>query len=154
MRRSRRDRARARGELGKKVAMCHLTLGEKGHPKTCASEYAALKREEAEAAAKVIGAKVCFLPYEDGLLPVNDEVKFAIAGVIRDCKPDLIITHHSRSIHKDHVSCHLNVPDAVFYAAVKASLLTTNPITVPVFCSPRTGRTARDSSPNSFWSER
>lgn len=104
---------------GRNVAMCHLTLGEKGHPNMPPADYAKQKREEAEAAAKVIGAQVYFLPYEDGLLPVNDEVKFALADVIRDCKPDLIITHHSKSIHKDHVSCHLNVPDAVFYAAVK-----------------------------------
>lgn len=103
---------------GNTVAMCHVTLGEKGHPKMAPEKYAARKRKEAEAAAKAIGARVYFLPYEDGLLPVNDEVKFAIADVIRDCQPDLIITHHSCSIHKDHVNCHLNVPDAVFYAAV------------------------------------
>lgn len=103
---------------GKKVAMCHLTLGEKGHPKMKPAEYAALKREEAQAAAEVIGAETYFLPYEDGLLPVTDEAKFAIADVIRDCKPDVIITHHGQSIHKDHVNCHLNVPDAVFYAGV------------------------------------
>ncbi len=104
---------------GRRVAMCHLTLGEKGHPKLSAADYAEQKRTEAHAAAEVIGAQVHILPYEDGLLPVNDEVKFALADVIRDCRPDLIITHHCRSIHKDHVNCHLNVPDAVFYAAVK-----------------------------------
>ena len=103
---------------GKKVAMCHLTLGEKGHPKMAPADYAAPKREEAAAAAKVLGAELYVLPYDDGLLPVSDEAKFAIADVIRDCKPDLIITHHSASIHKDHVNCHLNVPDAIFYAGV------------------------------------
>lgn len=102
----------------KKVAMCHLTLGEKGHPKMSPDEYAALKCKEAQAAAKVLGAKLYVLPYQDGLLPVSDEVKFAVAEVIRDCRPELIITHHSHSIHKDHVNCHLNVPDAVFYAAL------------------------------------
>lgn len=103
---------------GKKVAMCHLTLGEKGHPGMKPLDYAAQKRDEAEAAAGVIGARLYVLPYADGLLPVSDEVKFAIADSIRDCRPDLIITHHSRSMHKDHVNCHLNVPDAIFYAGV------------------------------------
>lgn len=103
---------------GKKVAMCHLTLGEKGNPKMAPAEYAALKREEAQAAADVIGAALYILPYSDGLLPVNDEVKFAIADVIRDCRPDVIITHHSRSIHKDHVNCSANIEDAIFYAAI------------------------------------
>ena len=36
---------------GRKVAMCHLTLGEKGHPKMSPADYADLKREEASAAA-------------------------------------------------------------------------------------------------------
>jgi LmbE family N-acetylglucosaminyl deacetylase len=103
---------------GKRVAMCHLTLGEKGHPGMQPGDYSALKREEAETAARVLGAELRILPYEDGLLPVSDEVKLAIADVIRDCQPDLIITHHSHSIHKDHVACHLNVADAIFYAGV------------------------------------
>jgi len=103
---------------GKKVAMCHLTLGEKGNPKMCPEGYAAQRREEVEAAAAVIGAKAYVLPYFDGTLPVNDEVKLKIADVIRDCKPDVIITHHFKSIHKDHVNCSLNVPDAIFYAGI------------------------------------
>lgn len=107
-----------RVNAGGSVAMLHLTLGEKGNLRMSPAEYAALKRQEAQAAADVLGAQVYFLPYEDGLLPVNDEVKFAIAGVIRECRPEVIVTHHCASIHKDHVNCHLNVGDAVFYAAV------------------------------------
>lgn len=103
---------------GRKVGMLHLTLGEKGHPRMSAEDYGLLKTDEARAAAEAIGAEVFFLPYSDGLLPVNDEVKLAIAGVIRECRPDVIITHHSQSMHKDHVNCHLNLPDAVFYAAI------------------------------------
>lgn len=104
---------------GRKVAICHLTLGEKGHPKMTPEDYASLKRQEAESAASVLDARLYVLPYLDGTLPVGDEVKFAVAEVIRDCRPNVIITHHSRSIHKDHTSCHLNVPDAIFYAAIK-----------------------------------
>ena len=103
---------------GKKVAICHLTLGEKGHSKMPPAEYAALKRGEAEEAARTIGAAVYFLPYLDGELPVSDEVKLAICDIIRECRPGAIITHWTKSIHKDHVSASLNVPDAVFYAGI------------------------------------
>ncbi len=103
---------------GKKVAMLHMTPGEKGHPTMSAERYAELKRVEAEYAAKAIGAKVYFLPYGDGELPVNDEVKFRIADVIRDCKPSVILTHWVKSIHKDHTNTALNVPDAQFYAGI------------------------------------
>ena len=105
---------------GKKVAMLHLTPGEKGHPTMSPERYAELKHTEAEYAAKAIGAQVYFLPYGDGELPVNDDVKFAIADVIRACKPSIILTHWLKSIHKDHTNTSLNVPDAMFYAALKA----------------------------------
>ena len=103
---------------GKKVAMLHLTLGEKGSKDMTPERYAELKHTEAEYAAKAIGAQVYFLPYKDGELPVNDEVKFAIADVIRECKPSIIHTHWEKSIHKDHINTNLNVPDAIFYAGI------------------------------------
>ncbi len=103
---------------GRKVAVCHVTLGEKGNPRMSPADYADLKRSEAAEAASALGAQVYILPYPDGLLPVSDEAKFTIADVIRDCKPNAIITHHSASMHKDHVNCHLDVPDAIFYAAI------------------------------------
>ncbi len=100
--------------------MCHLTLGEKGHPKKSADEYERQKRDEAMAAADVIGAEIYMLPYRDGELQSSDEVKFAICDVIRDCQPDVVLTHWNHSVHKDHVAASLAVPDAVFYAGVPA----------------------------------
>ncbi len=104
---------------GKKVAMCHLTLGEKGNPKMEIGAYTAQRREEVKAAADVLGAELYVLPWCDAELPVSDEVKLAIADVIRDCKPDVIITHHFKSIHKDHINTSLNVPDAMFFAGLR-----------------------------------
>ncbi len=104
---------------GKRVAMLHCTLGEKGHPTLAPTPYAEQKREEAHKAAAVLNAPVYFLPYGDGELPVGDEVKFAIADIIRDCKPDLILTHWQGSMHKDHTNTYLNMPDSIFYAALK-----------------------------------
>jgi N-acetylglucosamine malate deacetylase 1 len=106
--------------LGRKVAVCHLTLGEKGHPKKHADDYIKQKRDEAMAAADMIGAELYMLPYQDGELKASDEVKFAICDVIRDCRPDVILTHWKHSVHKDHVACYNSVPDAMFYAGIPA----------------------------------
>jgi LmbE family N-acetylglucosaminyl deacetylase len=106
--------------LGRRVAMCHLTLGEKGHPKKSADEYERQKRDEAMAAADVIGAELYMLPFHEGELEASDELKFAICDVIRDCSPDVVLTHWSHSMNKDHVATSLAVPDAVFYAGVPA----------------------------------
>jgi LmbE family N-acetylglucosaminyl deacetylase len=104
---------------GKRVAMLHCTLGERGHPTLNAAEYAKQKRAEAEKAAAVLNAPVYFLPYKDGELPVDEVVKFAICDVIRECRPDVVLTHWRGSMHKDHTNTHLNLPDAIFYAALK-----------------------------------
>lgn len=106
--------------LGRKVAICHLTLGEKSHPNKSAAEYAKQKRDEAMAAADTIGAELYMLPYHDGELQASDDVKLAICDVIRDCRPDVIVTHWRHSMHKDHIACHQCFPDAMFYAAVGA----------------------------------
>ncbi len=103
----------------RKVAILHLTHGEKGHPTKPPEEYARQRLVEARESAAVFGAQLYTLDYHDGELPVNDEVQFAICDVIRACRPQCIITHWQGSIHKDHTACALNIPNAQFYAAIK-----------------------------------
>lgn len=103
---------------GDKVTILHLTLGEKGHPHLSPYEYAKQKKEEALKAGQILGAEVKFLDYHDGELPVSDEVKYKICDIIREVKPTSIITHWKESIHKDHKAAHLNVVDAIFFAAL------------------------------------
>jgi N-acetylglucosamine malate deacetylase 1 len=105
---------------GGSVGMLHLTPGEKGHPSLLPADYAAQKREEAEACAAVLGARWWALDYGDGELPVNDEVKLRICDVIREAKPKVILTHWRGSMHKDHTAAAENLPDALFYAALPA----------------------------------
>lgn len=98
--------------------LLHLTPGEKGHPLLGPADYARQKIEEAQRAAAVLGAEVRFLPYRDAELPLNEEVKLAICDVIREVKPDIVITHWGGSIHPDHERTYLNVRDALLYAAL------------------------------------
>ncbi len=104
---------------GHSVTMLHLTPGEKGHPRLSPAEYGEQKRAEALRFAGHIGAAVRFLDYKDGELPVDDEVKYAVCDVIREVKPNVLITHWKESMHKDHANTHLIVQDARFYAGLK-----------------------------------
>jgi LmbE family N-acetylglucosaminyl deacetylase len=104
---------------GKRVAMLHLTPGEKGHKVLTPEQYATQKREEAKAAAQMLGADLYTLDYRDGELPVNETMQQEIARVIRICRPRLIITHWRGSIHRDHTNCALNVQESLFFAAIK-----------------------------------
>lgn len=106
-------------EEGHQATFLHLTPGEKGHPKMSPEEYAKQKIEEAYQFADIIGANVRFLDYKDAELPVNDEVKYEVADIIREVKPDILITHWEKSIHKDHTNTKLIVDDAQFYAGLK-----------------------------------
>lgn len=104
---------------GHKASFLHLTPGEKGHPKLSPDDYAKQKIEEAHKFADIVGADVRFLDYKDAELPLNDEVKYEVADVIREVKPDIILTHWKGSIHKDHEYTHYIVEDARFYAGLK-----------------------------------
>lgn len=102
---------------GGTVATLALTAGEKGAPGDDVAAYRAQKCAEAEAFAKMLGGTARVLDYADGLLPDDDEARMQVCDVIREVRPDLIITHHHTSMHKDHMTCHRIVKDAWFYAA-------------------------------------
>ncbi|MEV0385287.1 PIG-L deacetylase family protein [Nonomuraea sp. NPDC050643] len=104
---------------GDRATLLHLTLGERGHPRLSVADYAKQKREEAETFAGRIGAGVRFLDYEDGLLPEDEEVKMRVGDLIRELRPEVILTHWSASIHKDHARTHRIVEDARFYGGLK-----------------------------------
>lgn len=98
---------------GGKAVTLALTAGEKGAPAGAdIAEYRRNKIREAEAFAAELGGESYVLNYEDGLLPDNDEVRFAVCDIIRKVKPDIIVTHHEKSMHKDHEACHRIVADA------------------------------------------
>lgn len=106
-------------QAGHKATFLHLTPGEKGHPTLSPEEYGRQKIEEAKQFADIVGADVRFLDYKDAELPLNEEVKYQVADVIREVKPDIILTHWKGSIHKDHEYTHWIVQDARFYAGLK-----------------------------------
>lgn len=104
--------------LGHQTSIVHMTLGEKGNRALSPEEYAKQKRQEAEAAASVLGADVYFLPYKDAELPYCDKAAYMLCDIIRKAKPNLLITHWEGSIHKDHTNTSNIVRDAQFYAAL------------------------------------
>jgi N-acetylglucosamine malate deacetylase 1 len=103
---------------GGAATLLHLTPGERGHPSLAAAAYEGQKRQEAQAAAAVLGAAVRILDYRDGELPASQETKRAVAQVIVDQQPDIVVTHAAGSFHPDHEACHEIVTEAVFLAGL------------------------------------
>jgi LmbE family N-acetylglucosaminyl deacetylase len=105
---------------GHGATIVHMTLGEAGHPSLPPEVYAEQRKKEVKESARLMSAEVIWLPYRDGELPVNEEIKSQVCDLIRQEKPTIILTHWKGSIHKDHVATHDIVRDAIFYAALPA----------------------------------
>jgi N-acetylglucosamine malate deacetylase 1 len=103
---------------GGTATFLHLTPGERGHPFLPGAQYAQQKRDEARAAGLALGADVRILDYRDGELVASQEVKLAVAQIILDEQPDIVITHDAGSFHRDHAACHEIVSEAVFFAGL------------------------------------
>jgi len=89
-------------KAGHKVTFVHVTLGEAGHKTLSCEEYAAQKRDEVRRAAEAIGANAIVMPYRDAELEYNRETIDATVDIIREQKPDIILTHWQGSFHRDH----------------------------------------------------
>lgn len=110
-------------KLGHKVIMAHLLNGDKGHYEMDSKKLARVRREEAENAAQIIGAEVLSLDFPDGELFSNLEIRKKVINLIRQAKPDVIITHTPKDYMSDHIVTSQLVCDASFLST--ASLFKT-----------------------------
>ncbi|OLE13767.1 MAG: hypothetical protein AUG89_04315 [Acidobacteria bacterium 13_1_20CM_4_56_7] len=107
-------------ERGGSGVLLSLSLGEKGAPKDIpVQQYGDMQRAATQKAAHLLGAEAIFLSYPDAELPFNEESSLRVCDVIREQKPEIVVTHWSGSWHKDHQNCQLIVRDAIFYAGLQ-----------------------------------
>lgn len=81
--------------LGHRVIYCLLTKGDKGgsDPKITAEQLAAIREVEQRAAAAALGVEaVYFLDQKDGFLTPSAEIRKALVKVIREIRPDIVVT--------------------------------------------------------------
>ncbi len=98
-------------DKGYKVIICDLTNGEPtpfGDPDT--------RKKEAEEAARILGVERITLDLPNRYLMDTVEARIKVAEVMREYKPDLILTHHGEDSHPDHIETKKIVTAARFYA--------------------------------------
>lgn len=106
-------------KLGDRISTVALTAGERGHPPTVSeSAFREQNIESAAAFAQMLGGRFFLMGYRDGEVPDGDEARFALCDLIRREKPDVVLTHWTNSLHKDHTATARIVEDAIFYAAL------------------------------------
>lgn len=113
------------GTLAKWAAAGHeiryvlCTSGDKGtkNPKLQPDQLALIREQEQEEAAKELGAASCtFLRYKDGELEVTLAFRAELARVLRQMKPDIVLTHDPwihYQIHPDHRAAGQAVVEAI-----------------------------------------
>lgn len=105
--------------LGSEVHLLHLSRGGRGHFQKSPLEYGRQKEEEARECAQKMGADVHYLEYLDGEIPDSQEARLAVAEVIREVRPHVVIAHWRASLHPDHVVAHKLTEVAVLWAALE-----------------------------------
>jgi LmbE family N-acetylglucosaminyl deacetylase len=102
---------------GYKATILQSTRGGKGHWSTPTPELEKIRAEEMRQAAKVLGADVRFLNYEDASVPGGNELRESLVEVYRELKPDIVLTFHPLVWRDDH----RRVGQAASDASLKAS---------------------------------
>lgn len=104
---------------GDRIVTLALTAGERGVPAgQDMKEYRVQKVNEARTFAEMLGGESIVFDIPDGELQDNEEMRYRVCDVIRDVKPNVIITHWKNSMHKDHMTTHRIVNDARFFAGL------------------------------------
>lgn len=104
---------------GHDVVMCHATRGDRGSFVHTAEEIARIRGEEARRAAEVCGAAYASLGIQDGEVNAADPVhRRLVVDLVRDSRPDLIITHHPHDYMSDHNEISKLVFDCSFHATL------------------------------------
>ena len=118
---------------GDNVVIASVTDGRSGHHDMTAEEVAATRMKEAADAASVIGAASRILGAPDGALEPNLEMRWKIIRLVREVKPDIVITNRPNDYHPDHRYTALLVQDSAYMFMVphvvpEAEPLEYNPI--------------------------
>ena len=104
---------------GHEVVMCNAARGDRGSFVHSSEEIAAIRGEEARRAAELCGARHRTLGLHDAEVNAADPAQQRlVVDLVRETKPDLIITHHPQDYMGDHNEVSKLVFDSSFYATL------------------------------------
>jgi LmbE family N-acetylglucosaminyl deacetylase len=103
---------------GHQVKMCVATDGTAGHMIIKPPELAQIREREARAAAQIIDAEFIWLGFPDELIFNDRATRLVFVDMIRQAKPDVIITHAPDDYHPDHRVVSSLVFDTSFIASL------------------------------------
>lgn len=89
-------------QRGHDIAVCILTDGRLGAASGKPDDVAAVRRDEAEAAARLLGAQLFWIGRPDGLLYDDPDTRTAVVDAMRAFQPNIVFAHDPDDYHPDH----------------------------------------------------
>ncbi|MHA1270595.1 MAG: PIG-L deacetylase family protein [Candidatus Helarchaeota archaeon] len=105
-------------DFGCEINLVIVTDGTAGHGIINPDELKIIRRNEAEKTANFLNATMYWLGMRDEFIFPNKDLRMKIVDVIRQTKPDLIITHSPNDYHPDHVNLSKTILDASFVSTL------------------------------------
>lgn len=105
-------------ELGHTITIVTMTAGDCGTAEYGPEEIARIRRGEGAAAAAVIGASYRWAGFGDLNVFNDDASRRKVCGLMREIRPQLVLTASPIDYHCDHEATSLLVRDACFAASV------------------------------------
>jgi len=103
-------------QRGHQLTLSSMTPGDCGSKDCPADEISTIRRAEAAASAKLIGAEYICVELRDMAVFNDDPSRRAVTEVIRRVRPEIVITASPVDYHPDHEAASALVRDACFAA--------------------------------------
>lgn len=105
-------------DKGCEIVMATMTAGDKGSAELDQDEIAEVRRNEAQAAADLLGAEYMCLEFKDLCIDFNDASRKRVTEAVRRANPEIVITAPPVDYMNDHEVTSKLVRDACFAASV------------------------------------
>jgi LmbE family N-acetylglucosaminyl deacetylase len=103
---------------GAKVFFCVATNGNVGSSTLSAKEIAAIRHQEAQKGAGVIGAQLIWLDFDDEFLIDSRETRLRFIEAFRIARPDVVFCHYREDYNPDHSISGMIVDECIHMATV------------------------------------
>ena len=104
--------------LGRRVKFVYATNGDAGHHEIGGAKLAEIRAEEVRRACAVADIEYQILDIHDGMLEANLSNREKFICLIREFRPDIIITHRTNDYHPDHRNTGILVQDSSYLIGV------------------------------------
>jgi LmbE family N-acetylglucosaminyl deacetylase len=105
-------------EAGHSITIVSMTPGDGGSARHTMDEIAAIRRQEAAEAARLIGAEYRCAEFRDLAIFNADDSRRRVTELVRSTLPDIVLTAAPVDYHCDHEATSILVRDACFAASV------------------------------------